>query len=663
MKVSVRLPSGETLGFEGDGLRLEDLEHRIEERTSIPVSCQEVLHADEPLRAIPEVEHLDVDLVIRVGGQYAIASARVAPLPGVETLRPARSIEEARDFEFFLSVSRRISFWDNRSIEQINDISTATASADERLRPYRARAEARRARLIEICSELRAGPLLAMTFNAPFATLFENWHQGCRQHGIDVRRSTIVFPMDEEAKSAAERLGYTAFFDPESYGEYEKNPEAGFGSGQWVHCLFMKNAVMGDMLATGRDVLFQDADVVWRRDPLPYLRDKANLERWDFMFQKGALNPIFQPLHYNSGFVYARNNEFSRLTWERVLDNQRFVYVYRSQQAPLNIMMSVLRERGLRTCSLDESLFVNGHMIPVNPKPDSGPLHPNAFMIHFNWNDGLATKLDRLRDNGVWYLDDEAVEKEEPAATPPQPARVATANGKNQKPHPWHALCLVSHKLRCIYVSIAKNASSTIRAELRRRDSDVEEVRCTHVPDDLWHQYTAFAFLRDPVSRVLAAYQEISMRLETSPNDQLAFAKLDEGLGRFHAFLDRIEEEPWDPHVCRQTDMIADHSIGFWGRVETLEDDFARLSEKLGLEPPPPLPRRRSRAGRAQDYGYSKHLIWEKDLPLETVRRIQEIYASDLRLLERVAEESRFGPDARSWTVPIVRRPNDRDAK
>ena len=124
------------------------------------------------------------------------------------------------------------------------------------------------------------------------------------------------------------------------------------------------------------------------------------------MFQKGALNPKFQPLHYISGFVFARSNPFSRLTWERILDNHRYSYVYNSQQAPVNIIMNAFRERGLRTCGLDESLFVNGHQIPVKPKSGSGELHPDAFAIHFNWNDGLASKLEILRDNGVWFLAD-----------------------------------------------------------------------------------------------------------------------------------------------------------------------------------------------------------------------------------------------------------------
>jgi len=648
MRVNVSLPSGEVVTLDGIVPQLESLKERIEAATTIPAVCQELSVAGSPLEVLPELEELDVDLLVRVGRRYAIASASLPPVSGSETFRPARSIELARDLERFRHLSRQCRFSDNRPMRNTADISQAEGRAAARLEPYRNRAGVRRARLKDVCASLRQGPLLAMTFNSPYAPLFENWHRSCRHHGIDVRPRTVVFPMDPQADSVARRLGYATFFDPESYGDFQQRSEVKFGDGQWVDCLFMKSAVLDDMLAMGVDVLFQDADVIWRRNPIPYLQAKANLECWDFMFQKGGINAIFQPLYYNSGFVYARSNEFSRLTWERVLDNQCYCYVYRSQQVPVNIVMNAFRERGLRTCALEESLFVNGHLVPVEPKPDAGELHPQAFVIHFNWNDGLATKLDRLSDNGVWYPDAAT----EPAEKKPQALRRAPSR------HEAHAQCLVSHRLRCVYMAIAKNASSTIRAELRRLDADVREGRCTLPPATAWRGYTTFAFLRDPVTRVLSAYQEISMRLDGKTVDELPFTKLAPGPGRFEAFLDAVEERPWDEHVRCQVDLIGDHRIDFWGRVETFQGDFARLLARLGIDSSPRFPQRRSRIGRARDYGYSEHLLWEKDLGAGTLERIRRIYADDIELLARIWPDARLPerPASDAWTAPVVRR-------
>jgi len=643
MTVAVRLPSGDTITLEKVEPDIDVLKARIEAETTIPAALQELQVAGSPLTSLPDVASLTIDMIVRIGRRYAIAAAPIPAIPSTETFHPAASIERARDFERFRSQSHRLRFSDNRPLEKTANLSGSERRATARLQPYREHLDARRARLGERVARLGVETVLAMTFNAPYAALFENWDRSCQQHGIDARARTIVFPMDRESEAVAQRLGYATFADPESYGAYGQDPDVPFGDLQWTDCLFMKNAVMGDMLATGVDVLFQDVDMVWRRDPIPYLHTKAHHEHWDFMLQQAGQNAIFQPLYYNSGFVYARSNEFSRLTWDCILDNQRFCYLYKSQQAPVNIVMNTFRERGLRTCALEEALFVNGHLIPAQPQPNQRTLHPNAFVIHFNWTDGLAAKHDRLRDHGLWYLDTPAPVRD----AAPRVVRSASRHGE-------HAQFVISHRLRCIYAAIPKNASSTIKAELRRLDPEAEGMRCSSIPEQAQQEYTTFAFLRDPLTRVLSAYQEISMRLEGKMIDKHPFTKLEPGLDRFNVFLDCIEKFPWDVHVCRQVDLLGEHRIDAWGRVETIQNDLTRVFRSLGVAPGP-LPPRRSRAGRARDYGYAKHLLWKKDLPPEIVERIRTIYAPDVELLDALWPQH-GGQAGRAWRMPVVRR-------
>ncbi len=591
--------------------------------------------------------------MVRIGPDYAIAAASYAAVPGVETFRPARSIVRERDFEHFEHLSRRIRFADNRPLEKISDMSGADARARARLDPYRERSEPRRARLGEVCARLGAGEYVVMSHNSAYAPLFANWHASCVDHGIDVRHQTIVFPMDEEAESAARRLGYETFFDPESYGTYGQNENVRFGDRQWIDCLFMKNAVMGDMLALGVDVLLQDVDIVWRRNPIPYLRNKAGIECWDFMFHKGAVHPRFQPLYYNSGFVYARSNEFSRLTWERILDNQRFVYKYQSQQAPIIIVMNTFRERGLRTCGLDPDLFVNGHLIRSDRLNDAGTLHPQAYIVHFNWTDGLQQKLERKRNFGLWYLDD--------SETKADPATTAKPRGRRNTPHRHHAQCVVSHRLRCIYLALAKNGSTTIRSAMAQLDPDLENQRCHEISEQHWRDYTVFTFLRDPVERALSAYYEVSLRGSDDPAESIFFHRLPSGATRFEAFLDAVETRPWDVHVRSQADLLGLHRIDYWGRVESLPEDLDELFRRLGRAAPRDLGQERARANAAQ---HSQHVVRAKDLSAEQVVRIRSIYRRDAELIEAANPTQRRtgagNPEkvrtrAPSWTNPVVR--------
>ncbi len=421
-RVSLWLPSGERLELSEAVPSLAVLKQRIEAATHFPAGCQELRCEGVSLRALPACDAVELDLVLRIGS-YAIASPRVSADLDDEVFHPAAAIERSRDIETFKALCRRVRFSDDRPLRNTIDLSDPTRRANERLDPYRRHADARRGRLRELRERLEPGALLAMTCNAPYATLLENWHASCLSNDIDVRSRTVLFPMDREADAVGRALGYATFFDPDSYGIYESRSDVAFGDRQWLDCLFMKNAVMGDMLAAGFDVLFQDVDMVWRRDPLPLLSKKADRERWDFMFQRTGPNAKFQPTFFNSGFVFARSNEFSRHAWEQVLENQLYVYLFKSQQAPLNVLMGVYRERGLRVCGLPPEGFVNGHQLPS--EPPEGPLHPQAYVIHFNWTADLAAKLDRLRRLGVWYLEDP-----EPGAEAP---RRSAAEGET----PW----------------------------------------------------------------------------------------------------------------------------------------------------------------------------------------------------------------------------------
>ena len=59
----------------------------------------------------------------------------------------------------------------------------------------------------------------------------------------------------------------------------------------------------------GYDVLFQDVDIVWWRDPMEYF-NALDKEKFDIYFQDdGAYQIRYAPLSANSGFYFVRNNE------------------------------------------------------------------------------------------------------------------------------------------------------------------------------------------------------------------------------------------------------------------------------------------------------------------------------------------------------------------
>ena len=161
------------------------------------------------------------------------------------------------------------------------------------------------------------GHVIVMTFDTRFAPLFENWAASCDRADIAVRGRTLVFPTDAVACERAESLGFVASFDPSSPLLASMGRSAVYGDPRWTEYMHHQNWVIQRTLHLGLAVLFQDADVVWRRDPTPALAQRAAVGTHLQAMYDGP-NPRFRPLHANSGFLYFADAEPVREFWTEV---------------------------------------------------------------------------------------------------------------------------------------------------------------------------------------------------------------------------------------------------------------------------------------------------------------------------------------------------------
>lgn len=266
-------------------------------------------------------------------------------------------------------------------------------------------AEQRQADLKTIFEKLDPGPVVVTTFNEGFIELFRNWVASCDHHEIAVRNSTVVFPTDQPSNDIARSLGFHTWFQEGAMGPLPREAASVYADRTFVLCMFAKNAAVQAVLSLGRDILFQDIDMVWLKDPRPWLTQQVALHKVDFQFMYDGYNPRFQPLYYNSGFIYIVANEFSRVVWQVLFNSFDKVLHYRSQQVPVNIIMNTFRERGLRTRRLPEDLFVNGHLTPLGASKDCSERLENAYVMHSSWTHNLDKKYEKLREYNLWYLE------------------------------------------------------------------------------------------------------------------------------------------------------------------------------------------------------------------------------------------------------------------
>ena len=233
--------------------------------------------------------------------------------------------------------------------------------------------------------------------------MFENWAASCDRRGIDCRAFTLLFPMDEDADAFARKLGFQTYFDGVSYGDLPKEAAEAFGDDDFRKCMFAKIATTQDMLEIGADIIRQDVDMVWLHDPRSDLTRRMDRESLDFLFMDDGPNPLYQPLHYNSGFVCIRNNPCVRYAWDLVFSNYARILHYGGEQRLINVVLNFLRNRGLRCDRLPEDIYVNGHVISKAMRDDE-PLPASSAVIHTSWTANIEPKLIHLERFGHWYL-------------------------------------------------------------------------------------------------------------------------------------------------------------------------------------------------------------------------------------------------------------------
>ncbi len=195
-------------------------------------------------------------------------------------------------------------------------------------------------------------------------------------------------------------------------------------------------------------------------------------------------------------------------------------------------------------------------------------------------------------------------------------------------------LCVVSERQQFIYVGIAKNGSSTLRTEFTADHYGGVNKPFSQIAEVQRKTFFSFAVVRDPGSRVLSGYQEISMRQAASPADYPAFDfwQLPDDLRRLEAFIAEIRHNLFDNHIREQQAFLNGIDVNALLRLESLEEDLQPIAEVIGYHSAQPLPKRRSRKERAEVYDYDRYVFHPDNLTPALRAAIRSIYEADYEL-------------------------------
>lgn len=148
--------------------------------------------------------------------------------------------------------------------------------------------------------KLKSKTIIVLVCNLGQSELLHNFVCNARAKGLDLSQ-LFLFATDEKTHQLAQSLGIASFHDESVFMDMPEQAAGGYGDRIFAKMMMAKVYCVHLVLQCGYNVLFQDVDVIWYRNPLPYL-EGPDLAEWDLMFQDdGARSNRYAPYSPNTG--------------------------------------------------------------------------------------------------------------------------------------------------------------------------------------------------------------------------------------------------------------------------------------------------------------------------------------------------------------------------
>lgn len=184
----------------------------------------------------------------------------------------------------------------------------------------------------------------------------------------------------------------------------------------------------------------------------------------------------------------------------------------------------------------------------------------------------------------------------------------------------------ISHEHRFVWFRVAKAGTRTVLGYLDDQGVSPEVPRAKmRYPTALVEDYVKFAFVRHPVDRFLSAWQNKVVDGNYFGFDERTHARM-QSLGDFvhwTAAQDLGDLGAVDQHLALQSRLVDLSQVDHLGRLETFEQDLARVLRAVGL-PVAPASRRNITVGRRPT---------RSTVEPEVLDRLAEIYRRDFEIL------------------------------
>jgi len=258
--------------------------------------------------------------------------------------------------------------------------------------------------------------VVVMTVNKGQSDLLMNFVCSAKARGFNLG-NVIVFPTDTFSKDLAEGLGLAIYYSHELMDHVPERDAKRYGDATFGAIMLAKVLCVHLVNDLGYDLLFQDVDVSWYKNPFDFFHSDDN--GFDVYFQDdGNRQQRFAPYSANSGFYFVRSNDRSKILFRSMLYAGDLIFAARSHQ---QVLVQLLAENNsltgltVKVLSRDDSEFqfpsgYHYHMrkdvMKQMVKGDKTP-----YVFHMCWTLNKEEKVHYMKQMGMWYTKDTCIHK------------------------------------------------------------------------------------------------------------------------------------------------------------------------------------------------------------------------------------------------------------
>lgn len=249
--------------------------------------------------------------------------------------------------------------------------------------------------------------IIVMVANEGVYDLLLNFVCSAEAVGLD-KRDIIVFTGTRAFAHVVENLGVHSLYST-ALGSMPERAAGSYLDKTFSRMMWFKTTSVYLANACGFHVMFQDVDLVWLENPVPYL---LSVDADVAFMDDGARSPRYTPFFVNSGFFLVKNNARTRYFEEKMAKcgASEIGFTHSHQSVLIRHVSECHHFADLSVFVLDRELFPSGQAYHEN-KPYIRRIQARSykpFVFHMCWTSNRVDKLRYFKDIGLWYLPDEA---------------------------------------------------------------------------------------------------------------------------------------------------------------------------------------------------------------------------------------------------------------